>query len=146
MSYLWIKALHEIAALWLAAGVLGSVVLRAHLKRTGNTGGTGGTGGDTSGLALLARLNTVFSVPGVIIAGVLGFYLLGVRKFGFDLGWVQASLALYLVLLVSILFIQLPALRRPRTGRAPGKLAGIMPHVDATLIVILVILMAVKPF
>lgn len=143
MSYLWIKALHEIAALWLAAGVLGSVVLRAHLKRTGDTGGTGG---DTPGLALLSRLNTVFSAPGVIIAGVLGFYLLGVRKFGFDLGWVQASLALYLVLLVSILFIQLPALRRPRTGRAPGKLAGIMPHVDATLIVILVILMAVKPF
>jgi len=46
------------------------------------------------------------------------------------------------VLLVSILFIQLPALRKG----APGKLAAVMPHVDATLIVMLVILMAVKPF
>lgn len=135
-AYFWMKALHEITALWLAAGVFGSVVLRAHLKRTGE---------DATGLALLARLNTVFSVPGVILAGVIGFALLGVRRFGFNLGWVQGSLALYLVLLVSILFIQLPALRRARTGTAPGKLAGILPHVDATLIVILVILMAVKP-
>jgi len=134
-GYFWMKALHEIVALWLAAGVFGSVVLRAHLKRTG----------DTSGYVLLSRLNTVFSVPGVILAGILGFALLGVRKFGFNLGWVQGSLALYLVLLVSILFIQLPALRRARTGTAPGKLAGMLPHIDATLIVILVILMAVKP-
>ena len=134
-GYFWMKAVHEIVALWLAAGVFGNVVLRAHVKRSG----------DASGYALMSRLNTVFSVPGVILAGILGFGLLGVRKFGFNLGWVQASLALYLVLLVSILFIQLPALRRARTGGAPGKLAGMLPHIDATLIVLLVILMAVKP-
>ncbi|MFL6202133.1 MAG: DUF2269 family protein [Thermoanaerobaculia bacterium] len=132
MAYLWIKALHEIAALWLAAGVFGSVVLRAWLKRTG---------GDASGTALLARLNKVFSVPGVILAGVIGFYLVSAR-WGFRAGWVHASLGLYILLLVSILFIQLPALRRD----TPGKLAGMLPHVDATLIAILVILMAVKPF
>ncbi|HEX5720345.1 MAG TPA: hypothetical protein VF179_29595 [Thermoanaerobaculia bacterium] len=137
-AYFWMKALHEIVALWLAAGVFGSVVLRAYFKRSRS-------GGDTSDYALLSRLHTVFSVPGVILAGILGFALLGIRKFGFDLGWVQGSLALYLVLLVSILFIQLPALRRARTGGAPGKLAGTLPHIDATLIVILVILMAVKP-
>lgn len=134
-AYFWMKALHEIVALWLAAGVFGNVVLRAHVKRTG----------DAAGYGLMSRLNTVFSVPGVILAGILGFGLLGVRKFGFNLGWVQASLVLYLVLLVSILFIQLPALRRARTGTAPGKLAGMLPHIDATLIVLLVILMAVKP-
>jgi uncharacterized membrane protein len=129
-AYFWMKALHEIVALWLAAGVFGSVVLRAYFKRTGS-----------SDHALLSRLHTVFSVPGVILAGILGFALLGIRKFGFNLGWVQGSLALYLVLLVSILFIQLPALRKG----APSKLAGMLPHIDATLIVILVILMAVKP-
>ncbi|MEA2563192.1 MAG: protoporphyrinogen oxidase [Acidobacteriota bacterium] len=132
MAYLWIKALHEIAALWLAAGVLGSVVLRSWLKRNS---------GNTTGLALLARLHTVFSVPGVILAGVIGFYLV-VSRWGFKAGWIHASLALYLVLLVSILFIQLPALRKG----TPSKLAAVMPHIDATLIVILVILMAVKPF
>jgi hypothetical protein len=63
-GYFWMKALHEIVALWLAAGVFGSVVLRAYFKRTGG---------------------------------------------------------------------------------APGKLAGMLPHIDATLIVLLVILMAVKP-
>lgn len=136
-AYLWIKGLHEIAALWLAAGVFGSVVLRAHFKRTG----------DASGVALMARLLTVFSVPGVLLSGVIGFYLLGVKRFGFGTGWVQASLALYVLLLVSILLIQFPALRRARnTGAGPGKLAGILPHVDATLIVILVLLMAAKPF
>lgn len=135
-AYFWMKALHEIVALWLAAGVFGNVVLRAHVKRTGEASG---------GYALMSRLHTVFSVPGVILAGILGFALLGMRKLGFDLGWVQASLALYLVLLVSILFVQLPALRRARTGTAPGKLAGMLPHIDATLIVLLVILMAVKP-
>jgi uncharacterized membrane protein len=133
-AYFWMKALHEIVALWLAAGVFGSVVLRAYFKRTRS-------GEDTSDYALLSRLHTVFSVPGVILAGILGFALLGIRKFGFNLGWVQGSLALYLVLLVSILFIQLPALRKG----APSKLAGMLPHIDATLIVILVILMAVKP-
>lgn len=132
MAYLWIKALHEIAALWLAAGVLGSVVLRAWLKRNG---------GNAAGLALLTRLHTVFSVPGVILAGVIGFSLV-VSRWGFKAGWIHASLALYLVLLVSILFVQLPALRKG----APSKLAGVLPHVDATLIVIMVILMAVKPF
>lgn len=132
MTYLWIKALHEIAALWLAAGVFGSVVLRAWLKRNA---------GNAAGMALLSRLNTVFSVPGVILAGILGFYLVGVR-WGFKMGWVHASLTLYLLLLVSILFIQLPALRKGSTG----KLAAVLPHVDATLIVLLVILMAVKPF
>lgn len=137
-AYLWIKALHEIAAIWLAAGVFGSVVLRAYVKRTG----------DAAGTALMARLVTVFSVPGVLLAGVIGFYLLGVKQFGFGPGWVQASLALYLILLVSILLIQLPALRRAKSnpGAAPGKLAGILPHVDATVIVILVLLMAAKPF
>ena len=132
MAYLWIKALHEIAALWLAAGVLGSVVLRAWLKRNS---------GNAAGLALLTRLHTVFSVPGVILAGVVGFSLV-VSRWGFKAGWIHASLALYLVLLVSILFIQLPALRKG----APSRLAAVLPHVDATLIVILVILMAVKPF
>ena len=134
-GYFWMKALHEIVALWLAAGVFGNVVLRAWVKRSG----------DASGYALMSRLHTVFSVPGVILAGILGFALLGIRKFGFNLGWVQGSLVLYLILLVSILFIQLPALRRARTGGAPGKLAGMLPHIDATLIVLLVILMAVKP-
>lgn len=134
-GYFWMKALHEIVALWLAAGVFGNVVLRAHAKRSGDAGG----------YALMSRLHTVFSVPGVILAGILGFALLGIRKFGFNLGWVQASLALYLVLLASILFVQLPALHRARAGTAPGKLAGMLPHIDATLIVLLVILMAVKP-
>ncbi len=133
-AYFWMKALHEIVALWLAAGVFGSVVLRAYFKRTGK-----------ADYALLSRLHTVFSVPGVILAGIIGFALLGIRKFGFNLGWVQGSLALYLVLLVSILFIQLPALRQARTGGAPNKLAAMLPHIDATLIVLLVILMAVKP-
>lgn len=136
MAYLWIKALHEIAALWLAAGVFGSVVLRAWLKRNE---------GNAAGLAVLARLHTVFSVPGVILAGAIGFYLV-IARWGFKAGWIHASLALYLVLLVSILFIQLPALRRLRTGTPPNRLAAVLPHVDATLIVLLVVLMAVKPF
>lgn len=132
MAYLWIKSLHEIAALWLAAGVFGSVVLRAWLKRNA---------GNAAGLALLSRLHSVFSVPGVILAGAIGFYL-AVARWGFKAGWIHASLALYLILLVSILFIQLPALRKG----APSKLAGVLPHVDATLIVLMVVLMAVKPF
>lgn len=146
MAYFWMKALHEIVALWLAAGIFGSIVLRAHLKRTAGAGADADA--NTAGLALLSRLHTVFSVPGVILAGLLGFYLLGARRFAFNLGWVQASLALYLVLLVSILFVQLPALRRARTAGAAGAggLAAVLPHVDATLLVVLVVLMAVKPF
>ena len=132
MAYLWIKSLHEIAALWLAAGVFGSVVLRAWLKRNS---------GNPAGTALLARLHSVFSVPGVILSGAIGLYLV-VDRWGFKAGWIHASMMLYLILLVSILFIQLPALKRGATGG----MAAMLPHVDATLIVLMVILMATKPF
>lgn len=132
MAYLWIKSLHEIAALWLAAGVFGSVVLRAWLKRNP---------GNPAGTDLLARLTSVFSVPGVILSGALGLFLV-TSRWGFKAGWIHASLMLYLILLVSILFIQFPALRRGKQGG----MAAMLPHIDATLIVLMVILMATKPF
>jgi hypothetical protein len=162
----WMWTLHLLGAVWLSAGVLSSAVVFAQLKRT-----DGDLIGRAFGLRLAARLMAVFVVPGVLFTGALGFYLL--RLFGmardFSLGtwvsfpnWLKLSLLLYLILLAGILFIQLPQIRRAaraaEASRAAGaptpelravegvKLPAILTHVNATLVFILILLMAFKPF
>jgi uncharacterized membrane protein len=163
----WIWTLHLMGSLWLSAGVLSSAVVFAQLKRT-----DGDLTGRAFGLRLAARLMTVFVVPGALVTGALGFYL--IRLFGmarslFSVdawmqfpGWLNVSILLYLILLGGILFVQMPQVRRAaraaEASRAAGaptpellamqgmKLPAILTHVNATLIFILIFLMAFKPF
>jgi uncharacterized membrane protein len=144
----WMWVSHLLGAVWLGAGVLSGVVVFSQMRRT-----DGDPAGRVFGLRLAWRLMMVFVVPGVLITGALGFYLVTVPGFGpgWTKGWVQASLGLYLVLLVSTLFVQVPqlrkALRAAEAGRVEqSKLAGILNHVNATLIFVLILLMAFKPF
>lgn len=153
----WMWTLHMLGAIWLSAGVLASAVIFAQLKRT-----DGDLNGRAFGLRLAWRLMTLFVVPGVVFTGALGFYLLHAFRIGFLPGWVKVSVVLYFILLGGILFVQLPGLRRARnaieasrTAGAPtpelqavqqAKLPAILTHVNATLIFILIFLMAFKPF
>jgi uncharacterized membrane protein len=144
----WMWVLHLFGALWLATGVFSSAVVLAQVKRAGDAAER------YFGLRLAWRLMSVFILPGVLVAGLLGFYLVTAFQFGFGYGWVRASILLYLLLLGAILFVQVPHFRKAaqagpgaeldRLARAP--LPAILTHVNALLIVVMILLMALKPF
>ncbi len=135
------KTLHILAGVWLAVGVFGSTVAFALLKRTSDPAGR------AFGVQLAARLMTVYTLPGALLAGVLGLFQAMIGGFGFNRGWIHASLLLWVILLVIVLFIQLPRVRAAaRTGGDIPPLVAILSHVNALFIVVMVFLMTVKPF
>jgi len=143
----WMWVLHLLLALWLATGVFSSAVVLAQVKRTADAAER------AFGLRLVWRLMTVFIVPGVLVAGGLGFYLVSGFQYGFGKGWIQASAALYVLLLASILLVQVPHFHKAlsaqegpeleRFARAP--LPAMLNHVNALIILVMIILMAMKP-
>lgn len=151
----WMLFLHILAAMWLAAGSFAGAVVRAQTKRAGDLAGK------VAGLRLAGRLASVFVVPGALVAGLLGFYLVTARGWGFGLTWVQISAVLYLLMLAVTLVYLVPRLRRTvraaeeslRAGAptpefqrlAAARLPGILADVNALGIVILTLLMTVKP-
>src|SRR6187455_1085667 len=87
--------LHILAALWLAAGVFASTVIRAQAKRAATLAEK------VVVMRIGARLAMVFSTPGGIVAGLLGFGLLHPLGWGFRPGWVHASIALWLLMVLN---------------------------------------------
>jgi len=146
--------LHIVLAFWLVAGVFGGIVVRAQIRRAADLAAK------VNGLRLAWRLTRVYTLPGAILAGLLGFGLVSVRHFGFSAGWVQISIVLYLLMLASTLFYLTPYLRRTLAageaslaGGAPtpefqalaaAKLPGILSDVNALGIVVLTALMVFK--
>lgn len=138
---LWTWFLHVFAALWLTVGVFGSAVVFTLLKRTSDPAGR------AFGAQTAWRLLTVYTLPGALLAGVLGLWQVMAAGFGFRQGWVHLSLTLWVVLLGIILFVQMPKLREAvRTGGPVPRLAVILTHVNALLIVLMIFLMTFKPF
>jgi uncharacterized membrane protein len=147
--------LHILAALWLAAGVFAGAVVRAQGKRAADLAGK------VYGLRLAWRLTRIYTLPGAVIAGLLGFYLVTARGFGFTARWVQISAVLYLLMLAVTLFYLTPRLRRTLAAGeaslaagaptpelqslAGAKLPGILADVNALGIVVLTFLMVFKP-
>lgn len=151
----WILFFHVLAALWLTAGVFGSTVIRAQTKKARDFKAK------AFGIRLLARSMKVFTVPGSIVAGLLGFYLVAARGYRFDELWVTLSSAIWLVMILVTLFYVAPkvfqlaaAVEAAVAAGAPNpeldrmmanKLPGILADANALGIVILVLLMSVKP-
>ena len=154
MTVLTLYFLHVIAAMWLAAGAFAGAVLRAQVRRAPDFAGK------VFGLRLAWRLTSVLTVPGAVVAGLIGFYLVTARGHGFGVAWVQISAVLYLVMIAILLFYLVPRLRRTVAAAeaslqagAPspelqsltaGKLPGILADVNALIIVILTLLMVFK--
>jgi uncharacterized membrane protein len=149
--YPWFHFLHVAAAVWLAAGVFASAVVRVQGRRAA-------IAERALAARLLWRLHVVFTLPGLVVAGFLGFYLVTSGGFRFGETWVIAASFLYLLMFLSTLFGLTPALARHRTATAtaaaapPGqeeplvaKLPGILSDVNALIILILICLMVVKP-
>jgi uncharacterized membrane protein len=151
----WMLFLHVLAALWLAAGSFAGAIVRAQTKRATELRDK------VFGLRLAWRLTTVYTLPGAIVAGLLGFYLVTARGFTFSTRWVQISSLLYLVLLAIALGYLAPRLRRTlRAAEAAlaaggpsdelrrltaSPLPGILADVNALGIVVLTLLMVIKP-
>ena len=150
--YPWFLFLHVTAAFWLAAGVFASAVVRAQARRA--------AGGAERALAtaLLWRLHVIYTLPGLLVAGFLGFYLVSAGGFRFGDTWVLAAAFLYLLMFLSTLFVVTPGLSRQRAaaraaaadpGAGPGaplpKLPGIFSDINALLLLVLACLMVVKP-
>ncbi|HEV8628743.1 MAG TPA: DUF2269 family protein [Thermoanaerobaculia bacterium] len=151
--YPWFLFLHVTGAFWLAAGVFASAVVRAQARRA--------TGAAERALAtaLLWRLHVIYTLPGLLVAGFVGFYLVSAGGFRFGDTWVLAAAFLYLLMFLSTLFVVTPGLSRQRAaaraaaaadaGAAAGtplpKLPGIFSDINALLILVLACLMVVKP-
>ncbi len=152
----WLLFLHVLAALWLAAGAFAGAVVRAQTKRAPDLASR------VHGLRIAWRLVTVFSLPGAIGAGLLGFAILHPLGYGFRPGWVHASIGLWAVLLgVSLLYLT-PWLRRTLAAAEASLAAGaptdelkrltaqkapaILADLNALGIVLLTLLMVLKPF
>jgi uncharacterized membrane protein len=149
--YAWILFLHIAAALWTTAGVFASAVVRVQGKRAT-------TVGERSLVArLLWRLHVVYTLPGLVLAGLIGFYLVTAGGFRFAEVWVMASAFLYLLMFLLTLFALTPALSQHRkagekaaAGEGPAlgavpRLVGILSDVNALLVLALVFLMVLKP-
>lgn len=153
---LWINFLHVLAALWLAAGAFAGAVVRAQTRRAPELAAR------VQGLRIGWRLVTVCAIPGSVVAGLLGVVLVFRLGYGFKPGWVHASVGLWLLLLGVGLFYSAPRLKRMLAAGeaslaagaptdelkrlAAAKLPGIVADLQALGLVLLVLLMAFKPF
>lgn len=153
--YVWLLFLHVAAALWLAGGIFASSVVRVQGRRAATL--------QERGLAarLLWRLNVVYTLPGMLVGGFVGFYLVTAGGFRFNEVWVMASSFLYLMLFLSTLFLVTPALQRQRLAAEQAalsaeavprlelalanRLPGVLSDVNALIVLVLVFLMVIKP-
>ena len=148
--------LHIVAVFWLVAGAFGTTVVRAQVKRATDLRER------VAVMRVGARLAMVFTIPGGIVAGLLGFWLVTARGWGFQPGWVKASAVIYLYMLATGLGYISPKMRALlRAGEASvaagsptaefqrlaaNKLPAILADVNALGIVVLTLLMTLKPF
>jgi uncharacterized membrane protein len=152
----WLLALHVLAAIWLAAGVFASTVVRAQGKKAKSLPER------VMALRIAWRLANVYSLPGGIVAGILGFGLLHPMGYGFRPGWVHASIALWVLMLANGIFYLRPSLKRLLAAAEASAAAGspnaelvaiagrkgpaIAADLNALGLVLLTLLMVLKPF
>ena len=151
----WMLFLHVLAALWLAAGVFSGSVVRAQGRKAATPGER------VLALRIAWRLANVYSLPGGIVAGLLGIGLLHPRGWTFGALWVQISMTLWLAMLLNgILYLQ-PTLKKMIAAASASAAAGVSrqevarvdrakgPRIAAELnalgIVVITLLMIFKP-
>jgi len=149
---------HVLSALWVATAAFGGAVVRAAGKRAPDLAGKVGA------LRIAWRLASVFGLPGSIVAGLTGIALLfwGPIRFGFQPGWVHASVGLWLLLLGANVFYNFPRLGKTLAAAEASLAAGapsdelkrltsskvpaMVADLTAVGVVIFVVLMVMKPF
>lgn len=152
----WGLLIHLLAALWLAGGAFAGAVVRAQMRKAADLRER------AVGMRIGLRLLYVLALPGTVLAGLVGLYLVTARGFTFTTPWVRWSIVVYLLMLFNLLALILPRVRK--VGRAvaesaaqrkptadlerlagAAKLAGILSDVNLLGLVILTLLMTLKP-
>ena len=155
MTHSWIHAIHILSSLVLTGGLFAGSVVRAGIKRSDELSS------QVFGMKLLARLFYLFTLPGLVITGLLGFHLVGIVGFRFAENWIQFSVWIYMAMMVIAMVVILPVLRQGSTeaerslsnGAATpafekiisGRLWGILHDCITSGVVVLVLLMVLKP-
>lgn len=89
-----------------------------------------------------------FSLPGIAIAGLLGFGLVGMSDKTFKLSqpWVSTAVLLWLVLLAVIAFVALPAVKAFRDGDEGARKKLMMSTgITHLILVVMIFLMVFQP-
>lgn len=147
---------HILSALWLAAGVFGGAVVRAAGRREPELAAR------VAALRIGWRLAAVFGIPGSLLAGGTGLWLLILMPSLFRAGWIHVSITLWVLLLGLNLLYVFPHLRRTLAAGEASLAAGgptdelkrlaasaaprLLADLNAVAILIFVFLMSLKPF
>lgn len=142
--------LHVLAALWLAVGVFGSLVVRGRLQPDDDDHAL------RFGVNILSRFHRLYTLPGVVASGLLGFSLVTAAGYQFTQLWIAGAALLYVILFHLTLFGLSPriaALRRASQVHHEQALRTRLAQVgwrrllglQALLLVGIVLLMTVKP-
>lgn len=147
--------LHVTAALWLAVGALGCLVVRGRLRAQ--------LDGSAQHFAvdLLHRLHRLYTLPGVLVAGLLGFSLVTSTGYQFVQLWIAGAAFLWVVLFHVTLFginPRLAALARAKqrdlaNPEDPPRLPSLLAKpgwrrlldLQALLLLAIIALMTIKP-
>lgn len=151
-----ILVLHVLSALWLAAAAFGGAVVRAAGRRAPDLAGK------VTALRIGWRFASIFGLPGSIVAGLTGLYLLDLRGWGFKPGWVHVSVTLWIVILALNLTYSFPRLKRTVAAAEASLAAGapseefkrlasakgprMLADLTAVAVVVFIVLMVLKPF
>ena len=152
----FVLVVHVLAALWLAVSAFGGSVVRAAGRRAPDLAGK------VAALRIGWRLVSIFGLPGSIVAGLTGLYLLDIGGWGFKAGWVHVSVTLWVLLVGLSLLYTAPRLRRTLAAAeaslsagapseefrrlASARLPRLLADLTALGVVIFVVLMVLKPF
>jgi uncharacterized membrane protein len=155
-AYSWLKVLHIFAALWVAVSAFGGTVLRASVRRAPDLAAR------MSILRAGIRVGMIFGLGGGIAVGLSGLALAIANPIYLKMGWVHASIGLWLLLLgMNILYLAPRARRLLAAGEASlaagaptdefKRLAAhpvppYLAELPAIAVVLFVLLMVLRPF
>lgn len=152
----FVVLIHVLSALWIAVSAFGGAVVRATAKRTPDLPGK------VTALRIGWRLVSFFGLPGSLVAGATGLYLVMMAPAMMKMGWVHVSITLWALLLGINLFYSMPRFKRMLAAAeaslaagapteelkrmAAAKAPGMIADLNAFAVIVFVVLMVLKPF
>jgi len=107
-------------------------------------------------IASIKKLDNTLATPAYIVVLLTGLGMVFLGVFSFTNGWIQAALALYVLVVVLSIAVYSPALRRqlreaeadPGSAayRAAASRSNVLGIVVTAIVLVIVVLMVTKPF
>ena len=107
-------------------------------------------------IASIKKLDNTLATPAYIVVLLTGLGMVFLGVFSFTTGWIQAALALYVLVVILSIAVYSPALRRqlreaeadPGSAayRAAASRSNLLGIVVTAIVLVIVVLMVTKPF